>query len=96
MFIVFKADMLKMDFFAVKKRSLLMCLSDLYKIFTELSTVSDTRDEHRTFPMDKFLESYGKEHVSILPMKNETVILSKVFVQLKSSMLIPEKINISS
>jgi hypothetical protein len=67
-----------------------MYLSDLHKIFTELSTVSDTRNEHRTFPMDKFLESYGKEHVSILGMKNETVILSKVFVQLKSSMLIPE------
>jgi hypothetical protein len=52
--------------------------------------VSDTWDEHRTFPMDKFLESYGKEHLSILGMKNERVILSKVFVRLKSSMLIPE------
>jgi hypothetical protein len=40
--------------------------------------------------MDKFLESYGKEHLSILGMKNERVILWKVFVQLKSSMLIPE------
>ena len=52
-----------------------MYLSDLHKIFTELSTASDTWDEHRTFPMDKFLESYGKEHLSILGMKNERVIL---------------------
>jgi hypothetical protein len=69
-----------------------MYLSDLHKIFTELSTVSDTWDEHRTFLMDKFLESYGKEHVSILGMKNETVILSKVFVQLNY----PGNIHISS
>ena len=50
--------------------------------------MSDTWDEHRTFPMDTFLESYGKEHVSILGMKNEAVILSKVFVQHSYKLLI--------